>query len=86
MKPAVFAQLRDPDPAWWADLPAVTTPALVIGGGSTSPVPQHLLARVAQLIPDATLVSVEGAGHAVHQTRPAEFLAAVRPFLRRTSG
>jgi esterase len=86
VKPAIFAQLSDPDPAWWADLPAVTAPTLVIGGGSTSPVPQHLLARVAELIPDATLVTVEGAGHVVHQTRPAEFLAAVRPLLRRTCG
>lgn len=59
---------------------------MVIGGGSTSPVPRHLLARVAELIPDATLVTVEGAGHVVHQNRPAEFLAAVRPFLRRTWG
>jgi esterase len=81
--PAIFAQLSRPDPAWWADLPAITAPALVIGGGPTSPVPQHLLARAAELIPGATLVTIEGAGHAVHQTRPREFLAAVRPFLRR---
>jgi pimeloyl-ACP methyl ester carboxylesterase len=67
----------------WADLPAITAPALVIGGGPTSPVPQHLLAKAAELIPGATLVTIEGAGHAVHQTRPREFLAAVRPFLRR---
>jgi pimeloyl-ACP methyl ester carboxylesterase len=82
VKPAIFAQLSHPDPAWWADLPAITAPALIIGGGSTSPVPQHLLARAAGLIPGATLVTIEGAGHVVHQTRPAEFLAAVRPFLR----
>lgn len=55
----------------------------MVGGGSTSPVPQHLLARLADLIPDAELVTIEGAGHAVHLTRPAEFLAATRPFLRR---
>lgn len=81
--PAIFAQLNQPDPAWWAELPAVTAPALLIGGGSTSPAPQHLLAKMAELIPDATLVTIEGAGHSVHQTRPAEFLAAVRPFLHR---
>ena len=81
--PAIFAQLNHPDPAWWAELPAITAPALVIGGGSTSPVPQHLLAQLAGLVPDATLVTIEGAGHAVHRTRPAEFLGAVRPFLQR---
>jgi esterase len=83
VKPAIFAQLSDPDPAWWDDLPAITAPALVIGGGSTSPVPPDLLARTAGLISDATLVTIEGAGHVVHQARPEEFLGAVLPFLRR---
>lgn len=79
--PAILAQLNDPDPAWWAELPAITAPTLVIGGGSTSPVPQQLLAKLAGLVPDATLVTIEGAGHAVHRNRPAEFLAAVWSFL-----
>ena len=83
VKPAIFAQLSHPDPAWWAELPAITAPALVIGGGSTSPVPQDRLAKAAELIPDATLVTIEGAGHVVHQTKPEEFLAAVLSFLRR---
>jgi len=80
--PAILAQLNDPDPAWWAELPAITAPTLVIGGGSTSPVPQDLLDKLAGLVPAATLVTVEGAGHAVHRTRPAEFLRAIEPFLR----
>ncbi len=81
--PAIFRQLSDPDPAWWAQLPAIAAPALVIGGGSASPAPQHLLAEMTQLMPDATMVTIEGAGHVVHRTRPVEFLAAVQPFLRR---
>ena len=84
--PAICAQLSRPDPEWWAQLPAITCPALIIGGGSTSPVPQDLLARMAELLPDATLATIEGAGHRVHQTRPEEFLDAVRPFLRRIRG
>jgi pimeloyl-ACP methyl ester carboxylesterase len=44
---------------------------------------QHLLARLAGLVPDAELVTIEGAGHAVHRTRPTEFLATATPFLRR---
>jgi esterase len=80
--PAILAQLNQPDPAWWADLPAITAPTLVIGGGATSPVPQKLLAKLAGLVPDATLVTIEGAGHAVHRTRPTEFLDAVLPFLQ----
>lgn len=81
--PAILAQLSHPDPAWWTDLAAITAPALVIGGGSTSPVPQDLLAKAAELMPRATLVTIEGAGHTVHQARPKEFLAALAPFLRR---
>lgn len=81
--PAICAQLGRPDPAWWTRLPAITCPALVIGGGSTSPIPQDLLAKMAKLLPDATLVTIEGAGHRVHHTRPTQFLDAVRPFLRR---
>jgi pimeloyl-ACP methyl ester carboxylesterase len=34
-------------------------------------------------VPDSTLVTIEGAGHAVHRTRPAEFLGAVLAFLQR---
>jgi pimeloyl-ACP methyl ester carboxylesterase len=69
--------------AWWAELPAITAPTLVIGGGSTSPVPQQLLGKLACLVPDATLVTVEGAGHAVHRTRPVEFPGAIWPFQQR---
>ena len=29
------------------------------------------------ILPDATLTTIEGAGHVVHQTRPTEFLAAL---------
>ncbi|MFF1816751.1 alpha/beta fold hydrolase [Kribbella sp. NPDC058245] len=74
---AIFAQMATPDPAWQADLAKITTPTLILGGGSTSPAPQHLLAEAAATIPDCTLVSIEGAGHTIHQTRPAEFLAAL---------
>jgi esterase len=84
--PAVCAQLSRPDPAWWAELHAITCPALVVGGGSTSPVPQNLLAKMAEVLPDATLVTIEGAGHRVYQTRPSEFLDVVRPFLSRILG
>jgi pimeloyl-ACP methyl ester carboxylesterase len=35
------------------------------------------------LVPEATLVTIEGAGHAAHRTRPDEFLATVVPFLPR---
>jgi hypothetical protein len=38
---------------------------------------------MAELLPDAAFVTIEGAGHRVHQTRPGEFLDAVLAFLGR---
>jgi pimeloyl-ACP methyl ester carboxylesterase len=77
---AIRAQINDPDPAWWDGLAAIDVPTLIIGG-ATSPIPHHLLAETAELMPDARLVTVD-AGHNVHRERPADFLAAVRGFLR----
>jgi esterase len=74
---ALYGQSADPDPAWWSDLPSITVPTLIVGGGSTSKVPQESLAAAAKLLPDATVVTVEGAGHHVQTARPAELLAAI---------
>ncbi len=80
VKPIV-SQLRSPDPAWWENLATLPVPTLIIGGGSTSHVPQDKLADVAHLIPDCQLVTIEGAGHSVHKNRLAEYLEIVRKFL-----
>jgi len=79
--PAIFGQLAAPDPAWWKQLSLITVPALVLGGGSTSHVPQDLLAEAAKQMPEGRLVTLEGAGHSAHQTQPARFLAEVTSFL-----
>lgn len=81
VKPIV-EQLRDPDPAWWTDLPKITVPMLLIGGGSASHISQKKLAEVARLIPTCQLITIE-AGHAVHQNKPDEFIGAVLRFLAR---
>ena len=78
---AIGSQFSDPDPAWWASLARIACPTLIIGGGSTSHVPQQLLADAAELIPDARLVTLEGAGHTTHRTQPERFAAQVRAFL-----
>ena len=79
--PALASQFADPDPAWWASLGRIRCPTLVVAGGSTSHVPQQLLAEAAAVIPDARLVTVEGAGHTVHRTEPDRFVAEVTGFL-----
>src|SRR5689334_4218518 len=48
---SVMNQIRTPNPSWWYDLPKITVPTLIIGGGSTSEVPQERLAQAARLIP-----------------------------------
>ena len=78
---AIMAQFADPDPAWWASLARIGCPTLVLAGGSTSHVPQDLLADAAELIPDARLVTLEGAGHTPHRTEPERFVREVRGFL-----
>ncbi|MER5432439.1 alpha/beta hydrolase [Streptomyces sp. NPDC002588] len=78
--PATDAQMNTPDPAWWERMGAIPAPTLVVSGGPASHVPQDRVEAVAARIPGARLVRVD-AGHLVHGTRPAEFLAAVEPFL-----
>ncbi|MEV0583376.1 alpha/beta hydrolase [Nonomuraea sp. NPDC050310] len=70
-------QFTAPDPAWAPGLQRITAPTLVVSGGATSHVPAP---RTAELIPGARLVTIE-AGHLVHFTQPAAFLAAVTDFL-----
>jgi pimeloyl-ACP methyl ester carboxylesterase len=76
----IIDQLNNPDPAWWTDLPNITAPTLVIGGGSDSFIDQAELAAMVSRIPDARLVTIE-AGHHVHSTKPDEFASAVHDFL-----
>ncbi|MCK2217375.1 alpha/beta hydrolase [Actinomadura sp. ATCC 31491] len=71
-------QIRDPDPAWQADLARIAAPTLVVSGGAASPFDA---AALAAMIPGAELVTIE-AGHLVHATERAAFLRAVDAFLQ----
>ncbi len=77
--PDTNRDLNDPDPAWSAGYEHISVPALVIAGGPTSHVPQDQIAAMAARMPDAQLVTID-AGHLVHETCPAHFLAALREF------
>ncbi len=63
-------------------LSTVSAPALLIGGGETSTVPQAWLAEAANRIPEAELITV-GGGHFVHRALPQEFTAVVLDWLER---
>ncbi|WP_369204336.1 alpha/beta fold hydrolase [Streptomyces sp. PU-14G] len=78
------AQRNEPDPAWWERLTSITAPTLLVGGGERSHLPQEDLREMAERIPDARVVTIEGAGHLVHEARPMEFTRAVLDFLTET--
>jgi 3-oxoadipate enol-lactonase len=78
--PAIYAQLNEPDPAWWDRLTDITSPTLVIAGGPASHIPQDKLEKAAARLPHGSL-QVIPAGHEIHANRPAEFTAAVLDFL-----
>lgn len=79
--PSIFHQLNDPNPGWWARLSDISAPTLIVGGGSTSHIPQEKLKDVAKLIPDCELVTIEGAGHNAHFVNLEQFLDVVTHFL-----
>ncbi|KRE88141.1 alpha/beta fold hydrolase [Arthrobacter sp. Soil764] len=78
--PAIAAQVNDPSRRWWARLPGIGAPTLLIGGGAGSHIPQGLLAEVAELIPDCTLVTLD-VGHNVHATAPDQFFNVLTEWL-----
>lgn len=80
MVEAVIAQLDDADPRWTERAGEVGAATLVLAGGPSSHVPQHLVTGLAERIPDCVLKTIP-AGHLIHRDSPAEFVAAVREFL-----
>lgn len=76
---ATDAQLNEPDPAWRTELPEISRPTLIVGGGKASHLPQEHLDWMAEEIQDARLVTIK-AGHLIHEKRPKQFLEAVWEF------
>lgn len=75
-------ELNDPTRRYWPRLRAITASTLVIGGGPPSPVPQHLLAEVTAMVPDAELATI-AVGHMVHDDALAQFVDVLRSWLDR---
>jgi pimeloyl-ACP methyl ester carboxylesterase len=76
----VIADLCRPRPDWWSGLPAVTAPTLLLAGGPRSHLDQTRFHRVADLMPSATIRTIE-AGHRIHSHAPDRWLAEVGRFL-----
>ena len=83
--PAIVGAVNAGDPRLWAALATITAPALIIGGGPDSHIPQDLLADAADRIPDATFRTIP-AGHNVHAGRPDEFADTVLGWIELRTG
>ena len=67
-------------PSYWGSLAGLRVPVLVIVGALDRKF-SEIGARMTQMLPDARLVAVAGAGHTVHLERPDAWLGAVTAFL-----
>lgn len=79
--PSILRQLNEPNPEWWARLDEIIMPTLIIGGGTNSHIPQNKLQEVSETIPNCELVTIENAGHFVHDTNLPDFTVALKKFL-----
>ena len=66
-----------------AQLPAIGVPTLLIAGSDDRTAPAQVLERMAQKIPGAEYVLLQGCGHLGPLDQPGEFNQALRGFLER---
>jgi pimeloyl-ACP methyl ester carboxylesterase len=80
--PTFLDEERDPDIASLdvAKLANVTAPTLLTVGDATDPAFSVVVARLAELLPHAELVTLAGAGHVPHRTHPTEYAALLTRF------
>jgi 2-hydroxy-6-oxonona-2,4-dienedioate hydrolase len=63
-------------------LPKVQAPTLVVRGDRDQIVSQHWAEEATRLMPDARLIIIPGAAHAINFSYPAAFRSVLVPFLR----
>ncbi len=78
----VRPEIDSPDPGWPEVVRAIIVPTLIIGGGDASPVPQHWLRALADLLPDGRVETID-VGHLVHTHEPVAFTERLLAFLDR---
>ena len=69
-------------PNMTAELPEFQMPALLIGGSQDSITPSDEMSRVAEQMPNAKFVDINGAGHMTPLEAPTEFNQIVESFLQ----
>lgn len=68
------------------DAPLISCPTLLVIGGADLVVPEHFVALLGTLIPDAVTARIEEASHAVALDPVPAFMEAVLSFLDRVTG
>ena len=68
-------------PSFWEALEHVATPTLLLVGEEDQKF-ARINERMLELLPDAQLVSIPDAGHAVHLEHPEAWTSAVESFAR----
>ena len=58
----------------------ISAPTLMLAGGASSHVPQHLFTEALALLRDGRLAEIP-VGHHIHRDAPDQFVAAVAAFL-----
>jgi pimeloyl-ACP methyl ester carboxylesterase len=66
-----------------AELPKIAVPTLLLAGSDDTTAPARLMARMAEKIPGAELVVLDGCGHLGPLDQPERFNAALERFLSR---
>jgi pimeloyl-ACP methyl ester carboxylesterase len=66
-----------------AQLREIGVPTLLIAGSDDSTAPASLMSRMAEKIPGAELVVLQGCGHLGPMDQPAAFNSALEGFLKR---
>ncbi len=64
-----------------ADIVGIASPTLCLAGELDRAAPARTMQRMAEAIPGAACVVIEGGGHLLHLERPGVFQAALRRFL-----
>jgi pimeloyl-ACP methyl ester carboxylesterase len=67
------------------DVTQLRVPSVFGGGGASDQFHRENLAWLAEHVPDATLVEIEGAGHGAHLTHPDAFAGFVRTTMARAA-
>jgi pimeloyl-ACP methyl ester carboxylesterase len=81
--PTFLDEMRDPG-SWTADLAAlaaITCPILLTHGGESFPFWQHVVAKIAAVLPRSQMQVIPGAGHNAHGSHPEAYVAAITAFL-----